>query len=117
MGLHVPDADRFHVGRRGSCSSSGSNRASRPSSRASSRFRISSRHEPAGAAAERAWPGSRAQVGGIRILDAPFDATPVVNALWWHPVHSRDPEHAWMRSLFEEAARGVEARLHAEASA
>ena len=52
------------------------------------------------------------QVSGIRILAAPFDATPVVNALWWHPVHSRDPEHAWMRSIFEEAARGVDARLH-----
>ena len=52
------------------------------------------------------------QVSGVRILAAPFDATPVVNALWWHPVHSRDPEHAWMRSIFEEAARGVDARLH-----
>ena len=54
---------------------------------------------------------------GIRILDAPFDAIPVVNALWWHPVHNRDPEHAWMRSIFEEAAQGVAARLHAEADA
>jgi LysR family transcriptional regulator, nod-box dependent transcriptional activator len=52
------------------------------------------------------------QVSGIRILAAPFNATPVVNALWWHPVHSRDPEHAWMRSIFEEAARTVDARLH-----
>jgi len=48
------------------------------------------------------------QVSGIRILAAPFDATPVVNALWWHPVHSRDPEHAWMRSIFEEAARSLD---------
>lgn len=55
------------------------------------------------------------QVSGIRILEAPFDATPVVNALWWHPVHNRDPEHAWMRGIFEEAAREVDARLHAKA--
>ncbi|WP_457101708.1 LysR family transcriptional regulator [Microbacterium sp. P5_E9] len=47
--------------------------------------------------------------GGIRLFEPPFDATPVLNALWWHPVHSRDPEHAWMRSLFAEAAAGMPA--------
>jgi len=45
---------------------------------------------------------------GIRILEPPFDATPTANALWWHPVHERDPEHAWMRSLFRDAAREVQ---------
>jgi DNA-binding transcriptional LysR family regulator len=44
------------------------------------------------------------RVGGVRILPLPFDATPLVNALWWHPVHSRDSEHEWMRGLFKEAA-------------
>ena len=44
------------------------------------------------------------RVGGIRILPLPFDATPLVNALWWHPVHNRDSEHEWMRGLFKEAA-------------
>lgn len=28
-----------------------------------------------------------------------------MSALWWHPVHTRDPEHVWMRGIFEEAAR------------
>ncbi|HWI31910.1 MAG TPA: LysR family transcriptional regulator [Microbacterium sp.] len=42
---------------------------------------------------------------GIRLLEPPFEATPVLNALWWHPVHDRDPEHAWLRGLFTEAAR------------
>lgn len=46
-------------------------------------------------------------VPGIRVLEPPFDATPVVNALWWHPVHGRDPEHTWMRGLFEQAALQV----------
>lgn len=50
-------------------------------------------------------------VSGIRVLEPPFDATPVVNALWWHPVHSRDPEHAWMRGLFEQASALVSGRL------
>ncbi|MGO1628317.1 MULTISPECIES: LysR family transcriptional regulator [unclassified Microbacterium] len=43
-------------------------------------------------------------MSGIRILPLPFDATPIVNALWWHPVHSRDPEHTWMRELITQAA-------------
>ncbi|WP_105565890.1 LysR family transcriptional regulator [Microbacterium halophytorum] len=41
---------------------------------------------------------------GIRVLPPPFDATPIVDALWWHPVHNRDPEHAWMRELLAQAA-------------
>lgn len=52
---------------------------------------------------------SVAQVKGVRVLTPPFDATPVVNALWWHPVHGRDPEHAWMRGLFERAAASITA--------
>lgn len=44
---------------------------------------------------------------GIRLFDPPFDATPVLNALWWHPVHTHDPEHAWMRTLIAEAAQGL----------
>ncbi|WP_110588044.1 LysR family transcriptional regulator [Microbacterium suaedae] len=46
-----------------------------------------------------------AQTEGIRTAKLPFEATPLVNALWWHPAHERDPEHAWMRQLFEEAGR------------
>lgn len=45
--------------------------------------------------------------GGIRLYEPPFDATPVLNAMWWHPVHGRDPEHAWMRGLFAEAAQSL----------
>jgi DNA-binding transcriptional LysR family regulator len=56
-------------------------------------------------------------VDGIRVLEPPFDATPVLNALWWHPVHGRDPEHAWMRGLFERAGQIVGATLHADAPA
>lgn len=52
-----------------------------------------------------------AQYGGLRILEVPFDATPAASALWWHPIHSRDPEHAWMRGLFTEAAREVQSTV------
>lgn len=47
-------------------------------------------------------------IGGLRIVRLPFAATPLTNALWWHPVHSSDPEHAWMRALFAEAGRIVD---------
>lgn len=43
----------------------------------------------------------------VRVYEPPFDATPISNALWWHPMHRRDPEHEWMRTLFEEAAAGL----------
>lgn len=41
-------------------------------------------------------------------MPLPFPATPLINAIWWHPVHARDPEHAWMIDLFVEAGRLVE---------
>jgi DNA-binding transcriptional LysR family regulator len=39
-------------------------------------------------------PGS-----GIRLLDCPFDAVPVREALWWHPVHTHDAGHVWLREM------------------
>ena len=47
-------------------------------------------------------PGS-----GIRLLDCPFDAVPVQEALWWHPVHAHDAGHLWLR----ETAAAVAAEL------
>jgi LysR family transcriptional regulator, nod-box dependent transcriptional activator len=52
------------------------------------------------------------RAGGVRVVRLPFTPTPLTNALWWHPVHGRDPEHAWMRELFVEAGRGVDAGAH-----
>lgn len=40
----------------------------------------------------------------VRRFRLPFEATPPLNAMWWHPIHERDPEHAWLRGLFVEAA-------------
>ncbi len=34
---------------------------------------------------------------GVRLLPCPFDAVPVQEALWWHPVHTRDAGHIWLR--------------------
>ena len=52
------------------------------------------------------------RAGGIRVVRLPFEPTPLVNALWWDPVHGRDPEHAWMRNLFVEAGRMVASETH-----
>ena len=44
---------------------------------------------------------------GVRVLEPPFDATPIHNAMWWHPVHRRDPEHEWLRTLIGEATEAM----------
>lgn len=41
--------------------------------------------------------------GELRALPCPWDVVPLVEALWWHPVHTHDPEHVWLRSVFREA--------------
>lgn len=38
--------------------------------------------------------------GDLTVLPLPFDALPIVGALWWHPMHNEDPGHEWMRSQF-----------------
>lgn len=43
-----------------------------------------------------------ARLADVRILPCPFDAVPVHEALWWHPVHTQDSAHVWLR---ETAAR------------
>jgi DNA-binding transcriptional LysR family regulator len=44
---------------------------------------------------------------GVRVLAPPFDAGPLVEALWWHPVHDTDPAHRWFRALVAEVAAGL----------
>jgi LysR family nod box-dependent transcriptional activator len=44
---------------------------------------------------------------GVVALDPPFDAVPVSNALWWHPVHRGDPAHQWMRELVAQAGAAM----------
>ncbi len=42
---------------------------------------------------------------GVRALAPPFELGPLVEAMWWHPVHDRDPEHAFFRDLVLRATR------------
>jgi DNA-binding transcriptional LysR family regulator len=42
-------------------------------------------------------------MGDIRALPCPFDAVPLRQALWWHPINEGDPAHRWLRELLAEA--------------
>jgi DNA-binding transcriptional LysR family regulator len=44
---------------------------------------------------------------GIRALPCPFEAGPLVDAMWWHPIYDRDPEHTFFRDLVGRAAATV----------
>ncbi|MDN0200677.1 LysR family transcriptional regulator [Streptomyces sp. S.PNR 29] len=33
----------------------------------------------------------------VRVLPCPFEAVPVRQAMWWHPVHTQDAAHIWLR--------------------
>lgn len=48
-----------------------------------------------------------APVTSVRVLQPPYEAVPLREALWWHPVHTHDAAHIWLR---ETAAR-VGARM------
>jgi len=42
--------------------------------------------------------------GRVRALPCPFGAAPLKLALWWHPIHTGDPGHRWLRELIADAA-------------
>ncbi|MET9824984.1 LysR family transcriptional regulator [Streptomyces sp. NPDC006349] len=48
-----------------------------------------------------------APIAPVRVVEPPYEAVPLQEALWWHPVHTHDAAHLWLR---ETAAR-VGARL------
>jgi DNA-binding transcriptional LysR family regulator len=45
--------------------------------------------------------------GDVRALPCPFDAVPIAEALWWHPMYERDPAHLWLRDTLAEAGRRI----------
>jgi DNA-binding transcriptional LysR family regulator len=54
---------------------------------------------------------ARMSTGGaaVRTLAPPYEAVPLREALWWHPVHTHDAAHIWLR----ETALRVAERLPA----
>jgi DNA-binding transcriptional LysR family regulator len=43
----------------------------------------------------------------VRAIPCPFDAVPIAEAMWWHPMYERDPAHAWLRGLLVEACESI----------
>lgn len=42
---------------------------------------------------------------GTAVVDLPFTVGPLVESLWWHPLHEREPAHLWLRKMASEAGR------------
>lgn len=55
------------------------------------------------------------RVEGVRVVEPPFEVTPILNALWWDPANDDDPEHAWLRDVFARAGREVAESMAAPA--
>ena len=51
---------------------------------------------------------------GLRLLPLPFEAVPLVEAAWWHPVHERDAGHRWLRRCLVQAAARLADGLRVE---
>ncbi|GLY75287.1 hypothetical protein [Actinoallomurus iriomotensis] len=49
-----------------------------------------------------------APTAAVRILPCPFEAVPVNEALWWHPVHTQDAAHIWLRETAARVAADLE---------
>ena len=48
--------------------------------------------------------------GGLTAVELPFGSGRLMESLWWHPRHDRDPAHVWLRRTAAEAG----ARLTAQ---
>ncbi|WP_405623327.1 LysR family transcriptional regulator [Streptomyces sp. NBC_00076] len=44
----------------------------------------------------------------VRVLPCPFEAVPVQEAMWWHPVHTQDAGHIWLRQKAREVGATLE---------
>lgn len=47
---------------------------------------------------------------GVRALPCPFEVSPLIEAMWWHPVYDDEPEHVWLRDVMRRAADQALAR-------
>ncbi|KQV93479.1 MULTISPECIES: LysR family transcriptional regulator [unclassified Streptomyces] len=46
-----------------------------------------------------------APLAAVRVVEPPYEAIPLREALWWHPVHTHDAAHIWLRETATRAAR------------
>ncbi|MCW8379767.1 LysR family transcriptional regulator [Streptomyces justiciae] len=43
----------------------------------------------------------------LKVPPCPFDAVPVIETMWWHPMHRDDPAHQWLRGLLSKVASSL----------
>ena len=41
---------------------------------------------------------------GVRVLPSPLELNPLIEAMWWHPAYTGDPEHRFLREAVLRAA-------------
>ncbi|MGH1504230.1 MAG: LysR family transcriptional regulator [Acidimicrobiales bacterium] len=54
-----------------------------------------------------------ASAGVFRVLDCPFEVSPIAESMWWHPTLELDPGHQWFRQLVARAGGRIAAELAA----
>lgn len=52
-----------------------------------------------------------APAADVRVLPCPFEPLPLIEALWWHPMYTRDAGHRWLRDLFGRAGERLTPHL------
>ncbi|MFF7982576.1 LysR family transcriptional regulator [Streptomyces sp. NPDC007901] len=38
-------------------------------------------------------------VAAVRVMEPPYETVPLQEAFWWHPVHTHDAAHIWLREI------------------
>ncbi|MCX4767783.1 LysR family transcriptional regulator [Streptomyces sp. NBC_01275] len=51
-------------------------------------------------------------VAAVRVMEAPYEAVPLQEALWWHPVHTQDAAHMWLRETAARVGAGLAASAY-----
>ena len=55
-----------------------------------------------------------APAAGVRLLECPFAAVPIKEAMWWHPTHRQDARHRWLREVVARVGAQVNAKGSAD---
>ncbi|MCX4649191.1 MULTISPECIES: LysR family transcriptional regulator [unclassified Streptomyces] len=51
--------------------------------------------------------GLLAPIAPVRIVEPPYAAVPLQEAMWWHPVHTHDAAHIWLRETAVRVGAGL----------
>jgi DNA-binding transcriptional LysR family regulator len=46
-----------------------------------------------------------APLAAVRLVEPPYEAVPLREAMWWHPVHTHDAAHIWLRETTARVGR------------